>query len=403
MSESKDEEKCHWSPKGPSQHEFNRYHRRRWKVKSKPTHRNSSNTFNHGTRQKRDRTPNSKGKWVIKSKPKSPSNIDTAREYNRSSATILYCGPDAKCTSDIVQIKRNGVIPLQPKDCIRIIAMGCTHELHRHVYIPKGDLLIHAGDVCNWRRYSHSQKVFASPLSIWNDMVNLLVEHRMKSPGHFRFGMAVIAGNHDLFAQHNTDQIRSMLQQNDIRFLVNDCHSIDIADDRSLRIFGSPVSWYRNKPSCAYQLHRKQHSDLWRRDGRDSRWKQWDNEFIDRHFPQFPVDIVVTHGPPAGYGDCEEVGRCTGSYALLRYIHKNRPKLFICCDYHGGGGANDSHGYGIHFLRFNGSSENMKDCCIVMNVAIAHQPARLMREGNMCRGVTIVDAKIDDFTKCNKT
>ena len=44
-----------------------------------------------------------------------------------------------------------------------------------------------------------------------------------------------------------------------------------------------------------------------------------------------------------------------------------------------------------------GSSDS-NDYCIIMNVAMAHQPARYMRKDNIRRGVTIVDAKVDQIT-----
>ena len=381
---------------------------------------------------------NSQGTWAVKSKPKLESIpfTESKVEVNTSSATILYCGPDAKCSDHIVQIKPNEAIPVQPEDCIRIIAMGCTHELHRHVYIPRGDLLIHAGDTCNWRRYTHTQQEYGyeTPWDIWTDMVSVLDSQRNGSkrnvsksnpkslkPHNFRFGMIVIPGNHDLYAEGNTNRIRSLLKEHDITFLVNERHSVDI-NDRKIRLFGSPISWYRNKPSCAYQLHRKRHSDLWCRDERDQMNKHWDEDYIATHFPHDEnVDIMITHGPPAGYGDCEELGRCTGSHALLKYIQKIKPKIFISCDYHGSGGEGDSHGYGVHFLHFEDSHQSQDvrklqklghsfteeavdkgsaktDYCIIMNVAMAHQPARYMRGDNIRRGVTIVDAKLDQIT-----
>jgi hypothetical protein len=35
---------------------------------------------------------------------------------------------------------------LQPGKTIRIVCVSDTHELHREIDIPSGDMLIHAGD-----------------------------------------------------------------------------------------------------------------------------------------------------------------------------------------------------------------------------------------------------------------
>ena len=160
-----------------------------------------------------------------------------------------------------------------------------------------------------------------------------------------------------------------------------------------------------SKPSCAYQVHRNEHKDMIQSDKRAKK-KYIDSEFINEHFEK--SDILITHVHAAGFGDCGDdtniKGRCTGSYPLLNFIHKTRPKLFICCDFHGS--EYGTHGHGVHFIRFsNDRNSNAEqkvnfendEFCIAINVAIAHQPARHMRKDNVRRGVCIVDIALDDI------
>ena len=354
-----------------------------------------------------------KSRWVVKS--------EVQTEINSSNGTILYCQHNATSSKDILQIKQNESIPAKPdKNCLRIIACGCTHELHRDVYFPNGDILIHAGDVCNWRRYNHTEKIYKTPYDTWSDFASIINKLQNRSKDNFKYGMYIIPGNHDVYLEQNEKKIKSLLHKNNIKLLVNESTKINVENNRDLTIFGSPISWYRGKPSNAYQIHRHQHKDLWIKDGRSESVKQFDDDFIAKYFYHSnnkhgnndKLDILITHGPPAGYGDCEVIGRGTGSYQLLDYIKKEKPKLFICCDFHGSA-EYTTHGYGINFVNFkdeNHDTDEIKTddndkkemnasnkCCIIMNVAMAHQPARYMRSSNIRRGVTIIDIKFQEF------
>lgn len=344
-----------------------------------------------------------KTKWVIKSKNCNNKHIEKQNEINKSRGTILYCKPNATY-KDIIKIKPNEVIPQKPEqNCIRIIACGCTHELHRSVYWPSGDILIHAGDVCNWRRYNHTEKIFKTAYDTWSDFTLFMNKLKNRSKDNFKYGMYLIPGNHDLYLEQNENKIKSLLNQNNIKLLRNESTKINLDNnnDKYLTMFGSPISFNRGKPSNAYQVHRHQFKDLWNKDDRSDKFKHFDDEFIEKYFyhsnnneEKDNLDILITHGPALNYGDCEIKGKGSGSYQLLEYIKKEKPKLFICCDYHGSVNGNSTHGYGINFVNFD---DKTNKSCIWMNVAIAHQPARFMRDNNIKRGVTIIDINLDQF------
>eukprot|EP01083_Nonionella_stella_P118707 354448_1 len=369
-----------------SRHTYHGNHHTKTKQSS---YNKSNNMYNHQRHRSQRNTNSATKTWIIKSHT-------VQIERNTSHGPILYCPPTANKTGDIITIKHNDLIPLKPKDCIRIIALGCTHELHSNVFLPNGDLLIHAGDICNWRRYDHTQQMYRTPHDTWKHFVASLDQVRKRKKGNFRYGMFVIPGNHDGYAKQNPNKINTLLHDNDITLLVNQSKTIHASpsDPSQLVLFGSPISWYRGKPSNAYQIHRKQYKHLWNKDQRAECDKYWDDEYIRKYFKK--SDIAVTHGPPFGFGDCRHEMR-NGSYALLDYIKQKRPKLLICCDYHGSGTG--THGYGIYFYYFDRSKRD--SFCIVMNVAICHCPARYMRLNNIERGVTVIDTKIQDLFSSN--
>jgi hypothetical protein len=62
--------------------------------------------------------------------------------------------------------------------------------------------------------------------------------------------------------------------------------------------------------------------------------------FLEEHYAAIPedVDILLIHGPPAGYGDRTITGFLAGSSAFLRLIDRVQPKLAIYGHIHEGRG-----------------------------------------------------------------
>ena len=100
---------------------------------------------------------------------------------------------------------------------LRIVCISDTHELHRELVVPPGDLLIHAGDFT----------FFSKRPSMIDDFNDWLGEqpHRYK---------LVICGNHE-FAFEADPWLRSQLSN--AVLLLNEAIEID-----DMKVWGSPVT-----------------------------------------------------------------------------------------------------------------------------------------------------------------
>ena len=85
--------------------------------------------------------------------------------------------------------------------------------------------------------------MYKTPYDCWIDFVSTL--HEKHKNGNFKYGIYLIAGNHDLFVEDNEDKIKTLLQQNNMRLLMNESDTVNISDTHRLKLFGSPISWYR--------------------------------------------------------------------------------------------------------------------------------------------------------------
>lgn len=76
---------------------------------------------------------------------------------------------------------------------LRLVLLSDTHQLHREVVVPDGDILIHAGD---FTLFSESMEAVAD----FNDWLGDL-PHRFK---------AIVPGNHEFFLESDPSE-RSLL------------------------------------------------------------------------------------------------------------------------------------------------------------------------------------------------
>jgi len=137
---------------------------------------------------------------------------------------------------------------------VKIVAISDSHGLHKDVMLPKGDLLIHAGDVSNKGSLDEIQDFLQ-----WFSVQEF--EHKI-----------FIAGNHDFyFEKSSTEDIANIIPDNVI--YLNDS-GVTIND---IKIWGSPITpfffnWAFNR----------------------NRGKE-----IEYHWSLIPDDtgILITHGP----------------------------------------------------------------------------------------------------------
>lgn len=169
----------------------------------------------------------------------------------------------------------------------RLVAMADTHGFHRKLTVPDGDVLVHAGDL--------TQRGTLAELEEAADWLRGL-PHPHK---------VVVAGNHDFALQQLPDAARPLF------------HGLHYLEDAEvtvagLRIWGSPWQpWFFD---WAFNLQRG--AEL------DAKW---------RLVPE-GLDVLVTHGPPAGYGDRVAVHPVLGEDRvgcadLLRHLARARPRL----------------------------------------------------------------------------
>lgn len=168
---------------------------------------------------------------------------------------------------------------------MKIVCISDTHGLHDSVIVPEGDVLIHAGDFTNegeWEQvasFNHWLGTLSHPLKI------------------------VIAGNHDFCFEREPARAAKMITQ--AAYLLDDYACID-----GVKIYGSP--WQPRFYDWAFNLKR--------------------GEDIARKWALIPddTDVLVTHGPPWGFGDQVNYGpQQVGCVDLLDAVHRVKPRLHV--------------------------------------------------------------------------
>lgn len=170
-----------------------------------------------------------------------------------------------------------------------------TSDLHGFLpEIPPCDLLILAGDICPvsnhklpfqdlWLRYTFAPWLRTVParrvVGTW--------------------------GNHDLIAEKGAPHLKEWTPLID-----------ELVEFEGLRIWGSP--WQRRFFDWAFNL---------------------DEPELNLKYQQIPpCDIIISHGPPYGYGDKAQRGELCGSMGLLTRIEEIKPKLVVYGHIHEGSG-----------------------------------------------------------------
>ncbi|XP_002166072.3 metallophosphoesterase domain-containing protein 1 isoform X1 [Hydra vulgaris] len=189
------------------------------------------------------------------------------------------------------------------KDHTRFVLISDTHNKTKQLDLPEGDVLIHAGD------FSNVGKV--EEIDHFNEFLN---QHKNKYKH-----IIVISGNHELsfdpitFAKNSTNMYKTnLIGSTEIKKRLKNCTYIE---DEALyingfKIYGSP--WQPEFGGWAYNLERGEKC-----------LEKW-NMIPD------DTDILITHGPPLGYGDCCSSGLRAGCAELLSSIQlRIKPKLHV--------------------------------------------------------------------------
>ncbi len=174
---------------------------------------------------------------------------------------------------------------------MKFIAISDTHGKHEKLQLPKGDVLIHAGDI--------------SGRGLIFEVTNFLNWFNVQD---FKYKI-LIAGNHDFFFEREPEDIINKIIPAGIAYL-NDSEVIF----DGIKIWGSPISpWFYN---WAFNRHR--------------------GAAIKKHWDLIPhsTDILITHGPAYNILDATIDGHNAGCEDLLETIKVIKPKVHICGHIH---------------------------------------------------------------------
>jgi Icc-related predicted phosphoesterase len=168
---------------------------------------------------------------------------------------------------------------------MKIVFISDTHGKHDELQLPKGDMLIHAGDV--------------SPRGTLPQMQAFL-DWFEKQPFKYKI---FIAGNHDFIAERNPVLFESLIPTNCI-YLKNSGIEIE-----GIYIWGSPITpWFYD---WAFNRHR--------------------GKAIAPYWERIPenTDILVTHGPPFGILDETVTGFKVGCEELEKRLKDLNVKIHV--------------------------------------------------------------------------
>ena len=182
----------------------------------------------------------------------------------------------------------------------KIVLISDTHTMHENVNLPKGDILIHAGDFTN---RGGSRDV--------NDFFEWL-ERQAKEYAHVIF----IAGNHDLSFENKLKWLNYAIEA-----LPANVHYLEDSEVviGSLKFYGTP--WQPEFFNWAFNLPRgKELADKWAMIPNDT-------------------NILITHGPPLYMLDYTLRDRLNvGCKDLYERIMEVKPKLNVFGHIHEGYG-----------------------------------------------------------------
>lgn len=201
---------------------------------------------------------------------------------------------------------------------MRIVAVADTHLFHHELAVPDGDVFVHAGDMCRGGDLGELRQAAAWIAAL---------PHRHK---------IIVAGNHDwAFAPcvRGAGFCRSCLARGQAcpgdpaaaRALLGDAIYLEdtgVTLD-GVRFWGSP--WQPAFHDWAFNLPRGEPlAAIWRA--------------IPPRDPA-ALDVLITHGPPAGIGDRSPVGGRAGCADLRARVTELAPRVHLFGHIHQDGGA----------------------------------------------------------------
>ncbi len=176
---------------------------------------------------------------------------------------------------------------------VRIVAIADTHTFHDELVVPPGDLLVHAGDLCRGGELDELEATLR-----W-----------MRAQPHPH--KLLVAGNHDWPFVHEPAAARALLGE--VVYLQDQGATV-----AGLRVWGSP--WQPAYNDWAFNLPR--------------------GEALAARWALIPagLDLLVTHGPPAGIGDGSGMKVRAGCADLRARVAEVAPLVHLFGHIHQDGG-----------------------------------------------------------------
>lgn len=203
-----------------------------------------------------------------------------------------------------------------PSRKVRFVCISDTHNKApgEGYNLPKGDVLIHAGDITNQGSLKELQKA-----ADWLQKADFAVK-------------IVIAGNHDFSLDEDYDisnikrdklaECRELMASlPGVTYLQHSGAQITIPEkDVSFKVFGSPYSTRHHSRFMGFQHNEGDAAARWATIPSDT-------------------DVLITHTPPASIRDASQHWVEGGCPALRAALWRVRPALHICGHCHEGRGA----------------------------------------------------------------
>ena len=184
---------------------------------------------------------------------------------------------------------------------MKFVAISDTHCRHRNLRLPKGDVLLHAGDI-SYKGDRWEIKDFLD----WFGQLSF--PHKI-----------FIAGNHDFFFEQEKEDIIKSWLPHGVHYLKDEGVIV-----HGIKVWGSPYTpWFYQ---WAFNKRR--------------------GEPLAAHWEKIPVDtdILLTHGPVYGVLDILINERHAGDRDLLKKVLTIKPKVHVCGHIHESYGVMKRHG-----------------------------------------------------------
>lgn len=197
---------------------------------------------------------------------------------------------------------------------MEIHCISDTHNKHKSIFLPGGDILIHSGDATG-RGTSGEIESFLK----WYGSQDYIYK-------------IFVAGNHDWGFEREPERYEEMCKKYGVIYLNDSGFTIqDIDTGKDIKIWGSPVQ----PEFCNWAFNRRVGKEL--PDNYDP-YHTYEkiNKWIKPHWDLIPddTDILITHGPPEGILDSVQNhfhpgGENVGCPHLRDAVKRVKPKLHV--------------------------------------------------------------------------